>query len=96
MVGYGDDARALLDAVEEDLRAGRIGVRTLAGAEEYYRYNPRDCLTFRVMDPARGGTSFRLEIALQDTASSTLAELRRLEANLDNESIRDAFEEWLK
>lgn len=96
VVGYGDDARALLDAVEEDMRAGRIGVRTLAGAEDSYRYNPRDCLSFRVVDPAGGDTQYTLEIALQDTASSTLAELDRLEANLDNEYLRDAFEEWLK
>ena len=96
VVGYGDDARALLDAVEEDMRAGRIGVRTLAGAEDSYFYNPRDCLSFRVVDPADGDTQYTLDIALQDTASSTLAELDRLEANLDNEYLRDAFEEWLK
>lgn len=96
VVGYGDDARALLDAVEEDMRAGRIGVRTLAGAEDSYRYNPRDCLSFRVVDPVNGELNYSLEIALQDTATSTLAELGRLEANLDNEYLRDAFEEWLK
>lgn len=93
---YGNDARALLDAVEEDMRAGRIGVRTLGEAKDYYYYNPRDSLTFRVVAPANSDTLTRLEIALQDTASSTLAELRRLEANMDNESIRDAFEGWLK
>lgn len=96
VVGYGADARALLDAVEEDLRAGRIGVRTLAGAEDSYLYNPRDSLCFRVVYPVTGDTQYTLEIALQDTASSTLAELGRLEANLDNEYIREAFEEWLK
>jgi len=76
VAGYGADARALLDAVEEDLRAGRIGVRTLTGGQ-FYVYQPYDCLTFWVYEPA-GSFLARVDIALQDTASSTLAELSRL------------------
>ena len=40
VAGYGADARTLLDAVEEDFRAGRIGVRRLGAAQN--AYNPKD------------------------------------------------------
>ena len=39
VAGYGADARALLDAVEEDFRAGRIGVRRLSDA--WNGYDPK-------------------------------------------------------
>lgn len=95
VVGYGKDARTLLDAVEEDFQAGRIGVRTVI-SEELLNYENKDTLVFWANDPAGGTGVRRVEIALQDTASSTLAELERLEADLDNEAIRGALEGWLK
>lgn len=72
----GTDARALYDAVKEDFHAGRIGVRRVADwdKENYDRRN----LNFSFA----GGEndSWGVEIRVQDTASSTLAALERLEA----------------
>ena len=93
VAGYGDDARALLDAVEQDFRAGRIGVRAVTD-EALFDYGEKDTLVFYANSSA--GSVYGVEIALQDTASSTLAEMKRLEANLDGEPLRGAYESWLK
>lgn len=94
VVGYGDDARTLLDAVEEDFQAGRIGVRTVT-SEELLNYENKDTLVFLANNPTGGNVVWQVKIALQDTASSTLAELERLGATPDNESVRGALEGWL-
>ncbi len=96
VVGYGEDARALLNAVEQDVRAGRLGVRTLVGAEDYYYRNPRDSLSFRVVDPGTMDTQYQLEIALQGTASDTLAELERLTPVMRSETGRAEVEAALQ
>ncbi|MDE6589257.1 MAG: hypothetical protein K2K53_02690, partial [Oscillospiraceae bacterium] len=96
VVGYGKDAQALLAAVKEDFFAGRIGVRRLDDKEHWNGGSREASLYFTATDPVRGQGAYRVSITLQKTASSTIAELRRLEASLDNDQIRDAFEEWLK
>ncbi len=98
VAGYGADARALLDAVEEDFKAGRVGVRTLTDWQSHMSstYRPSDSLRFRVVDPAKGGTVYAVEIAIQDTASSTLAELSRLAE--ENPELAEALRAggWMK
>ena len=73
---YGEDAQALLAAVKEDFFAGRIGVRTLTGGDDNTRQYDRT-LYFR----AKNGEGYlnRVRIFVQDSASSTLAVLERLE-----------------
>lgn len=117
VVGYGSDARALLDAVEEDFRAGRIGVRTFVGiadqgnrgtqytdygggqhvVAEAMPYNPPDTLTFRVVDPdSIGGSLCRVEVALQETATSTMRTLEELAEKMEQGSERRMLEEQLQ
>lgn len=97
VVGYGNDARALLDAVEEDFRAGRIGVRTITD-ETVLNYENKDTLVFCVTDPAKGNIFLRTEIALDKGAAGTLAELERLGADLDlthdDQELREALQGW--
>ncbi len=97
VVGYGNDARALLDAVEEDFWAGRIGVRTITD-ETILDYENKDTLVFCVTDPAKGNIYLRTEIALDKGAAGTLAELERLGADLDlthdDQELREALQGW--
>ena len=72
---FGADARALLAAVKEDFFAGRIGVRRVDDEEHWHFI---DNLTF-TSGEAEGGGHFQVRIALQDTASSTLAALDEME-----------------
>ena len=71
----GADARALYEAVKEDFHAGRIGVRRVEDwdKDNYDRRN----LTFSFAGGEDG--SWTIDIRVQDTASSTLAALERLE-----------------
>ena len=98
VVGYGSDARALLDAVEEDFQAGRIGVRTITD-ETILNYEYKDTLVFCVTDPAMGNRFRRIEIALDEGAAGTLAELERLGADLDlthdYPELREALQGWM-
>ena len=98
VVGYGNDARALLDAVEEDFQAGRIGVRTITD-ETVLNYENKDTLVFCVTDPAKGNIYRRTEIALDEGAAGTLAELERLGADMDlthdDQALREAFQGWM-
>ena len=73
---YGKDAQALLAAVKEDFFAGRIGVRELAGRD----YNTRQYDRTLCFEAENGeGYLNRVRIFVQDSASSTLAVLERLE-----------------
>ncbi len=99
-VGYGVDARALLDAVEEDLLAGRIGVRSVT-YNQVFQSGETDCLIFRVVDPSDGEIRYSVSIALQDTASSTLAVLKELAKDVDlsgehDEALRNALQTALE
>ncbi|MDE6281580.1 MAG: ABC transporter permease [Oscillospiraceae bacterium] len=98
VVGYGNDARALLDAVEEDFQAGRIGVRTITN-ETILNYEYKDTLVFCVTDPAKGNSFRRIEIALDEGAAGTLTELERLGADLDlthdDQELREALQGWM-
>lgn len=72
---YREDARALYEAVKEDFFAGRIGVRTLSrdnGGREYER-------DIRFVAANEDDGQWSVTIFVQDTASSTLAALERLE-----------------
>lgn len=73
---YGEDAQALLAAVKEDFFAGRIGVRELAGRDYNTRQYDR---TLRFEAENGEGYLNRVRIFVQDSASSTLAVLERLE-----------------
>ncbi len=73
---YGEDAQALLAAVKEDFFAGRIGVRELAGRDDNTRQYDR---TLRFEAENGEGYLNRVRIFVQDSASSTLAVLERLE-----------------
>ncbi len=73
---YGEDAQALLAAVKEDFFAGRIGVRTLTGGDDNTRQYDR---TLRFKAENGEGYLNRVRIFVQDSASSTLAVLERLE-----------------
>ena len=74
---YGSDAAALLAAVKEDFFAGRIGVRELANKEYWYSAHPENYLTFYAY--AEGEQeSWYIRIAIQDTATSTLAALEEM------------------
>ena len=72
----GEDAMALLAAVKEDFFANRIGVRRLDDRDSWY-HPPEESLSFTI-DGLMGGDGWYVDIALQDTASSTLALLDTL------------------
>lgn len=74
---YGKDAMALYDAVREDYEADRIGVRVLPGADEYDTYQQRERELHFVLVNGTGNERW-VRIAVQDTASSTLAALEAL------------------
>ena len=98
-VAWSGAARTLLDAVEEDFKAGRIGVRSIT-EEGLFNYEPKDGLCFYVADSS--GRRWEMQIALDEGASSTIAELKRLEpqVDLDSEFVykewADAFRSWVK
>ena len=81
-IAYGEEARTLLDAVLEDIAAGRLGVHTLGGTEDAGM--PEVIFQWRVSgredEPPYYGTDYEREIrvAVPDTASSTLAVMERL------------------
>ena len=70
---YGNDAAALLAAMKEDFFAGRIGVRRV-GEERNYGA-PDESLVFSV---EKGEAAWNVRIAVQDTATSTLAALEEM------------------
>ncbi len=76
----GADAMALYEAVKEDFRAGRIGVRRV---EDYDKDRwDRNNLSFSIAYPSEYSdvdAYLNIDIRVQDTASSTLAVLERLE-----------------
>ncbi|MBD5134238.1 MAG: hypothetical protein HDT38_07200 [Clostridiales bacterium] len=72
---YAPYARTLLDAVEEDFKAGRIGVRTLADAG---RYPPAEGKVLAFWAQDSDYNNFWMEIAVQDNSSSTLKALEEL------------------
>ena len=71
----GADARALYEAVKEDFQAGRIGVRRVEDWKEV-RYTQNH---LRFSFAAEDEPGMGIYIRVQDTASSTLAVLERLE-----------------
>ena len=76
---YGQDAAALLAAVKEDFFAGRIGVRRVDDEDHWYYGNRMDDLSFYAELSTDGSyRHWSVEIALQDTASSTLAALEEM------------------
>lgn len=78
---YAADARTLLAAVKEDFFAGRIGVRRVDDDERWHGGPVEDSLNFfSGAVPLDNGfnTSYNVQIALQDTATSTLAALDAL------------------
>lgn len=70
----GADATALYEAVKEDFQAGRIGVRRVEDWDKYVQ--GRHNLQFQFSNDV--DASLRIEIRVQDTASSTLAVLAQL------------------
>lgn len=72
----GSDAMALYEAVKEDFQAGRIGVRRVADWDKNSLENQRS-LTFSFAVEDKYG--WHIDIRVQDTASSTLAVMERLE-----------------
>lgn len=83
---YAPYARTLLDAVEEDFKAGRIGVRTLADAD-WYPPEEGQTLSFWAQDG--DGSRFWMEITVQDGSSSTLRALEELAEYAVTDDIRD-------
>lgn len=80
---YAGDARRVLEAVKEDFFAGRIGVRRVNDGA-HWPGGPvpvEDSLTF-VSGETPEGTVYTVQIALQDTASSTMAALDALSEEL--------------
>ncbi len=77
---YGGDARALLAAVKEDFFAGRIGVRRVDDTAHWHGGPVEDSLQFFSGEVPKDDsyTYYNVRIALQDTASSTLAALEEL------------------
>ena len=74
---YGKDAQALFEAVREDYRAGRIGVRDLSQWDPYtYNRDYERVIRFTLVDGT--GRQSSVSIAVQDTASSTFAALEEL------------------
>lgn len=78
---YGHDASALLAAVREDFFAGRIAVRRVDDEKRWYGGGPENSLTFEAVGQERSDgsrPSWSVNIAIQDTASSTLAALEEM------------------
>ena len=77
---YGKDAMALYDAVREDYEANRIGVRDLSAADgaDTSRYGEREIVFTMVNGKGKDDSESRVRIAVQDTATSTLAALEAL------------------
>lgn len=71
----GSDATALYEAVKEDFRAGRIGVRRVADWDN----GGKDLRSLTFSFAAEADYGWTVTIRVQDTASSTLAVLERLE-----------------
>lgn len=77
-VFYGGDAQALLAAVKDDFFAGRIGVRRVDDEENWHGGAWDDSLHFSATGPEDADgrrADVYISIALQDTASGTLAAL---------------------
>ena len=77
----GKDAQALYEAVKEDFKAGRIGVRKVDGQNNWGEQQRE--LDFQFVGSGKVGSGTRnwwIRIYVQDTASSTLAVLERLAA----------------
>ena len=73
---YGGDAQTLLDAVEEDFQAGRIGTRSVTIIDGSERDSYERSVRFEVQ---RGDAKLcTLSVFVPDTAASTLAALDRL------------------
>ena len=72
----GADATALYEAVKEDFWAGRIGVRRVADWDN----GNKDLRNLTFSFAAAENYGWTISIRVQDTASSTLAALERLEA----------------
>lgn len=79
---YGGDARTVLEAVKEDFFAGRIGVRRVDDEERWHGGSAESSLVFYSSDAPEGGY-YTVQIALQDTASSTLSALAELEDRIE-------------
>lgn len=85
VVGYGDQAQQILDAVKEDIQAGRLGHHSLIyGGMEL----PWLELEWRTYAPGAGendgySDSEVISIAVPDTATSTLAVLEELTAETE-------------
>ena len=71
----GADARALYEAMKEDFQAGRIGVRRVEDWNTFFHDENNLYITFA----GEGNEGRTINIRVQDTASSTLAVLGRLE-----------------
>ena len=84
----GQDALDLLAAVKEDFFANRIGVRRLESSEDWYAHFPEEWLSFTI-EGIPGGDGWYVEIALQDTASSTLALLAELDGDVRTDGGTD-------
>ena len=85
VVGYEDQAQQILDAVKEDIQAGRLGHHSLIyGGMEL----PWLELEWRTYAPGAGendgySDSEVISIAVPDTATSTLAVLEELTAEAE-------------
>lgn len=79
---YGGDARTVLEAVKEDFFANRIGVRRVDDEERWHGGPAESSLVFYSSDAPEGGY-YTVQIALQDTASSTLSALAELEDRIE-------------
>lgn len=87
-VFYGRDASALLSAVKEDFFAGRIGVFRVDDEEHWHGGSPDNNLSFSATGPedAEGHRpSAHVTIAIQDTASSTLAALEGMADRIEGD-----------
>lgn len=81
---YAGDARALLAAVKEDFFAGRIGVRRVDDESRWHGGPVEGSLEFCSGDAPEGGY-YTVQIALQDTASSTLAALEGMADRIEGD-----------
>ncbi len=81
---YAGDARALLAAVKEDFFAGRIGVRRVDDEARWHGGPEEDSLEFCSGDAPEGGY-YTVQIALQDTASSTRAALEGMADRIEGD-----------
>lgn len=81
---YAGDARALLAAVKEDFFAGRIGVRRVDDESRWHGGPVEGSLEFCSGDAPEGGY-YTVQIALQDTASSTLTALEGMADRIEGD-----------